>query len=233
MNTKQKLTLGIAAIFMVTLTIVGVTYAYFVTRVNDNNTETVNVQTAKLVALEYAPCDDTEVKLENALPGTKKTLAFAVKNGDAVNSQTFNIVLGTKKPSADSGEFLHAATEKINSCINVLDAKRSTEEGHNADCFATGQKYNYITVNIYEDTANCSNTPKGAAIATIKPSYNGAAEYGLYETINAEGITIAKATNDTTPTVNNYVMEVSYDNAPGNQNAENLAALDLKVDISQ
>lgn len=232
MNTKQKLTLGIAAIFMVTLTIVGVTYAYFVTRVNDNNTETVNVQTAKLVALEYAPCDDTEVKLENALPGTKKTLAFAVKNGDAVNDQTFNITLGTKKPSAESGEFLHAATEKITSCINVLDAKRSTEEGKNADCFAPDQKYNYITVNIYEDTANCSNTPKGAAIASIKPSYNGAATYGLYETIKAD-ITIAKATNDTTPTVNNYVMEVSYDNAPGNQNAENLAALDLKVDISQ
>ena len=43
MNTKQKLTLGIAAIFMVTLTIVGVTYAYFVTRVTGTASESVNV----------------------------------------------------------------------------------------------------------------------------------------------------------------------------------------------
>ena len=40
MSTRQKLTLGIAAIFMVTLTIIGVTYAYFVTRVNVQGTET-------------------------------------------------------------------------------------------------------------------------------------------------------------------------------------------------
>lgn len=232
MNTKQKLTLGIAAIFMVTLTIVGVTYAYFVTRVTGDTTETVNVQTAKLVALEYTSCGDTQISLNNALPGTKKTLAFAVKNGDTVNDQTFDITLATKKPTADSGEFLHAAADKINSCINVLDAKRSTETGYDANCFAAGQKYNYITVNIYADTSNCANTPNGAAIATIKPSYNGAETYGLFEEIKTN-ITIAKAPSAETPTYNNYVMEVSYDNADGNQNAENLAALDLKVDIKQ
>ena len=55
MNTRQKLTLGIAAIFMVTLTIVGVTYAYFVTRVSGDITESVNIKTATVGSVEYVP----------------------------------------------------------------------------------------------------------------------------------------------------------------------------------
>ena len=50
MNTKQKLTLGNAAIFMDTLTRVGVTYAYFVTRVNYTQEAEVQVQAATIGA---------------------------------------------------------------------------------------------------------------------------------------------------------------------------------------
>ena len=53
MNTKQKLTLGIAAIFMVTLTIVGVTYAYFVTQVTTETPAAVDVSTANVGSVEY------------------------------------------------------------------------------------------------------------------------------------------------------------------------------------
>ena len=57
MNTKQKLTLGIAAIFMVTLTIIGVTYAYFVTRVNTTGTETTAIIKTAEIGSSITPGD--------------------------------------------------------------------------------------------------------------------------------------------------------------------------------
>ena len=79
MNTKQKLTLGIAAIFMVTLTIIGVTYAYFVTRVNYTGTETTAI--IKTAEIGSSITIDAPVTLENALPGATAWKTFAINTG--------------------------------------------------------------------------------------------------------------------------------------------------------
>lgn len=234
MNTKQKLTLGIAAIFMVTLTIVGVTYAYFVTRVTGTATESVNVQTATLGALEFQNCTDgneyaatstATAKLTDVMPGTSVSKAFAVKNADTVNAQKFTVQLTTGVPSGRN-QFMHTDTDT--SCYG--DLPLSNEEGTIAACFVDGKAYNHIKVELFKADGKCSTTAVGGAIATLKPTYS-ATLGASYQDLTTTKEDIAAATNDSTPTYNNYFVKVTYEDAGKNQNIENLAGLDLQVDI--
>ena len=53
MNRKQKIIISVTGIFIVLLILVGLTYAYFLTRIQGNtNTKSISVTTANLV-LEY------------------------------------------------------------------------------------------------------------------------------------------------------------------------------------
>lgn len=236
MNTKQKLTLGIAAIFMVTLTIVGVTYAYFVTRVTGTTAESVNVQTATVGALEFQNCTDAgeyaatstaTAKLTDVMPGASVSKAFAVKNADTVKveGQKFDIQLTTGVPT-DSNEFMH--TDDDAKCYG--DLPLSNEENTEATCFVDGKAYNHIKVELFKADGKCSTTADGAAIATLNPTYNKTLGT-TYQDLTTTKEVIAVAANDTTPTYNNYFVKVTYENASKNQNIENLAGLDLQVDI--
>lgn len=239
MNTKQKLTLGIAAIFMVTLTIVGVTYAYFVTRVTGTTSESVNVQTATVGALEfqnctdageYAPTSTATATLTDVMPGATVSKAFAVKNADTVNAQKFTVQLTTGVPTGKN-EFMH--TDDDANCYG--DLPLSNEPSTVATCFKEGKAYNWIKVELFKADRKCSTTAAGDAIATLKPTYNktlGAS----YQDLTTTKEDIAAATNDSTPTYNNYFVKVTYEAATKdaqakNQNIENLAGLDLQVDI--
>lgn len=234
MNTKQKLTLGIAAIFMVTLTIVGVTYAYFVTRVTGTTSESVNVQTATVGSLEFQNCTEAgeyaatstaTAKLTDVMPGASVSKAFAVKNADTVNAQKFNVQLTTGVPT-DNNEFMH--TDDDANCYG--DLALSNEEETVATCFKNGEAYNHIKVELFKANGKCSTTAAGAAIATLKPTYS-ATLGATYQNLTTTQENIAAATNDSTPTYNNYFVKVTYEDAKKNQNIENLAALDLQVDI--
>ena len=118
MNTRQKLTLGIAAIFMVTLTIVGVTYAYFFTRVENvgDDTTDVTASTATISSINYWEQSATPIELgPNALPGdTAENKLFGAANPNEA-AGTFRIAL-TNTPGAV--EFLHSSTEKAITSFN-------------------------------------------------------------------------------------------------------------------
>ena len=234
MNTKQKLTLGIAAIFMVTLTIVGVTYAYFVTRVTGTTAESVNVQTATVGALEFQNCTDAgeyaatstaTAKLTDVMPGASVSKAFAVKNADTVNAQKFTIQLTTGVPTGKN-EFMH--TDDDTKCYG--DLPLSNEENTEATCFVDGKAYNHIKVELFKTAGKCSTTADGAAIATLNPTYNKTLGT-TYQDLTTDKEDIAAAADDSTPTYNNYFVKVTYEDANKNQNIENLAGLDLQVDI--
>ena len=99
MNTRQKLTLGIAAIFMVTLTVIGVTYAYFVTRVQyTSGTATAVINTAEIGA--YFKDDTATVTIDNAIPGEVVYKSFTVNNQSLVDVP-FTITLSTKLNKED------------------------------------------------------------------------------------------------------------------------------------
>ena len=111
MNTRQKLTLGIAAIFMVTLTIVGVTYAFFVTRVKTTNgPTTADVEMAKLASVEYAEGNGL-ITMDNVIPSDVEYKTFKVLNNNTNQSQ-YSIILASAKPT-DAVSFVHTSAANV------------------------------------------------------------------------------------------------------------------------
>jgi len=155
MNTKQKLTLGIAAIFMVTLTIVGVTYAYFVTRVNYSTTAVADIQTATIGSAFIAA--DTPTSFDHAFPGDKVYALFAVKNASLVDVPVFINLATSVKGTSDVGstavtaltanEFVHSSKtgdDLTNACykssavpkmLDIYDGQGLTAQTYTEDCY--------------------------------------------------------------------------------------------------
>ena len=80
MNRKQRLIVSVTGIFIVLLILVGLTYAYFLTKIKGNDNEkSISVTTADL-KLEYSDINDILVSEENVEPGNSWTKTFAVTN---------------------------------------------------------------------------------------------------------------------------------------------------------
>ena len=117
MNTRQKLTLGIAAIFMVTLTVIGVTYAYFVTRIRYTGTETsANIVTAQIGA-GYQD-DAATIVINDALPGQEVYKTFAVNNSNEADVPVF-ITLTSALNTVEFGTCSDSSKTDRKSCVNA------------------------------------------------------------------------------------------------------------------
>ena len=69
MNRKQCIIVSVTGIFLVLLILVGLTYAYFLTKIKGNDNEkSISVTTADL-KLEYSDINDILVSEENVEPG--------------------------------------------------------------------------------------------------------------------------------------------------------------------
>ena len=193
MNIRQKLTLGVAAIFMVTLTIVGVTYAYFVTRVTGTITESVRVKAASVGSVIYengnctendetpAECDETDViTLNDILPGTTLYKSFRVRNTATASGAigTYTVYMESW-PTASTPHFVHGTvgdktrpvSENVenntdgnnNVCYNS-ESQQSNAESPTTGCF-DGTHYNNVYVTLYEvSEANYNTVQNGGTI---------------------------------------------------------------------
>jgi len=86
MNRKQKIIVSITGIFIVLLALVGLTYAYFLTRITGNsNDKSISVTTAKL-ELVYGDNSAEIIKGTGALMPTVETDA-----DDAIGTKTFTV----------------------------------------------------------------------------------------------------------------------------------------------
>lgn len=252
MNTKQKLTLGIAAIFMVTLTIVGVTYAYFVTRVTGDTTDKeVNVKTATVGSVVYKPGNkvgevaDT-ITLEKVLPGKVFYKTFEVDNEstDAGAIATFDIFM-TSAATQDKAQFVHATatTDCYTSTAKPANSKNGEDSDATTTCFDAAV-YNNVKATLYEITADQFATfgtfaNDGTAIAdeaTLLTADNKL--YGETGVASHTGLTVSTVSTDLKTNIEiasgakkYYVLKVNYENVEGNQNIENEAALTLKLSI--
>ena len=80
MNRKQKIIVSITGIFLVLLILVGLTYAYFLTKITGNtNTKSITVTTANLV-LEYGENTNVVQGISNAEPGYSVEKIFTATN---------------------------------------------------------------------------------------------------------------------------------------------------------
>lgn len=247
MNTRQKLTLGIAAIFMVTLTIVGVTYAYFVTRVSGDTTQSVDIKTATVGSVEYVPGNGTEdnVKLENVLPGTVLYKTFSVKNTetDASANSNYSVFL-TSTPTANKAQFVHGTvpadcykTTAGNSLGKSVTGNGTADVTATATCFDAAA-YNNVYVTLYKVTAadagkfadDGKTLPAGVTLGTpVFAETNLAAAAGIVDTAATQDL--ASDVQIAGNAVDYYVLKVEYKSVDGNQNIENLAALTIKASI--
>ena len=86
MNKKQKIIVSVVGITIVLLTLLGLTYAYFLTRIQGNtNSKSISVTTADL-KLVYNDGSDGVIGGENLIPSeTEYTKTFTVKNDGNAN----------------------------------------------------------------------------------------------------------------------------------------------------
>ena len=248
MNTKQKLTLGIAAIFMVTLTIVGVTYAYFVTRVNGETTESVKINTASVGSVEYQAGNGTEdaISLSKVLPGTFTYKTFKVVNTtkDAKGTPSnYNLVL---EATPGAINYVHSTkTDDLKTTCYVSTASQATTE-----CF-DGTAYNNIYITLYKITkdqfeaaalANRADTDTtaiadettalGTDIKVATKNVLTTATVNTAKTTDTLLSNVSIASNAAGDVTDYYALKVEYRSVDANQNIENEAALTLKVTIS-
>ena len=80
MNRNQKIIVSITGIFLVLMILVGLTYAYFLTKITGNtNTKSISVSTANLV-LEYGENTNVVQGISNAEPGYSVEKIFTATN---------------------------------------------------------------------------------------------------------------------------------------------------------
>ena len=80
MSKRQKIIVSITGIFLVLMILVGLTYAYFLTRITGNtNTKSISVSTANLV-LEYGENTNVVQGISNAEPGYEVSKIFTATN---------------------------------------------------------------------------------------------------------------------------------------------------------
>ena len=93
MNRKQRLIVSVTGIFLVLLILVGLTYAYFLTKIKGNDNEkSISVTTADL-KLEYSDINDILVSEENVEPGNSWTKTFAVTNNGNKTVTNYGVAL--------------------------------------------------------------------------------------------------------------------------------------------
>ena len=93
MNRKQKIIVSTTGIFLVLLILVGLTYAYFLTRINGNkNDKSISVSTANL-ELVYADVNDTLISATNIEPGVSFTKMFSATNNGNKKIDEYGVAL--------------------------------------------------------------------------------------------------------------------------------------------
>lgn len=214
MNTKQKLTLGIAAIFMVTLTIVGVTYAYFVTQVQTGTPAAADVTTATFGEITFVK-EDESLTLDAWAADNTASLNYQVtNNGDSALSYA-----NTIRQVAGTPAYIHSLTSAdgtpVAGCYNLAnDATPATAPG---ECY-TGSYYDNVSVVVTRYTDE--GRTQGATEV-----YNGKLMTALEHTIETNVSIAAGATHY-------YTITVTHDDADKNQNLEQTATLKVIPDIS-
>ena len=122
MNKKQKIIVSVVGITIVLLTLLGLTYAYFLTRIQGNtNTKSISVTTANLI-LEYADVNDELITDSKVVPGKSWTKTFVATNkGNA--TVTYGVAL----------ENIVNTIERKDDLVYTLDCKQYSKTGFSID----------------------------------------------------------------------------------------------------
>ncbi len=122
MSKKQKIIVSITGIFLVLMILVGLTYAYFLTKITGNtNTKSISVTTANLV-LEYADINDELITDSAVKPGKSWTKTFVATN-KGNKAVTYGVAL----------ENIVNTLERKDDLVYTLDCKQYSKTGFSID----------------------------------------------------------------------------------------------------
>lgn len=248
MSIKQKLTLGIAAIFMVTLTIVGVTYAYFVTQVRGNNgTQKVEVQTATIGSVQYVEGNGgADVTVADVFPGEKieenaYVKTFGVTNAGDEGVLTYSLTLRVTNDNDATRQFIHStndATAELNTAnecytanygsntnsLNNVESTNNSLGAIPATCKA-GKYFDNVYVTLYQTSKIDATLTDVASVTPV---------LSRQRVENASAMELGLNNIEIEPGASNnhyYLLVVEYEDAKANQNYETEATLSIKPDL--
>ena len=122
MNRKQRIIISITGIVLVSLILIGLTYGYYMTKINgNNNSKSISVVTANIL-LEYADINDeliTDTKVE---PGKSWTKTFVATN-KGNKTVTYGVAL----------ENVVNTLERKQDLVYTLDCKQYSKTGFSID----------------------------------------------------------------------------------------------------
>ena len=163
MNRKQKIIISVTGIFIVLLILVGLTYAYFLTRIQGNtNSKSISVTTADL-KLDYGEETNEILGVSNAQPGYSVEKVFtATNNGnsDVDYVITFEDVLNELTRQGDLVYSLECSTylkegfsyNRNNGELNVTGTKDGECNGVKEETFPNTTDLKMIVRNKIKET---------------------------------------------------------------------------------
>ena len=142
MNRKQKIIVSVTGIFIVLLALVGITFAYFLTRIQGNtNTTSISVTTADL-RLVYGDgngnIEATSIEpgwTNDGESGRPEPKSFTVTNEGNETVENFNIYL----------EDVRNSLERKDDLVYVIDCFNSTEGAESTTCDEFAEIENDVT----------------------------------------------------------------------------------------
>ena len=125
MNRLQKIIVSVTGIFLVLLILVGLTYAYFLTRINGNrNDKSISVSTANL-ELKYDDIEQVLISEENVEPGKTWTKKFSATNTGSKKVESYGValenVINTLERTEDLVYTLNCTSSLGTTCNKVED----------------------------------------------------------------------------------------------------------------
>ena len=122
MSRKQRIIVSITGIILVSLILIGLTYAYFLTKIKGNsNTKSISVTTANLL-LEYADINDELISDSKVEPGKSWTKTFVATN-KGNKTVTYGVAL----------ENVVNQLERKEDLVYTLECKQYLKSGLNID----------------------------------------------------------------------------------------------------
>ena len=171
MNRKQKIIVSITGIFIVLLALVGLTYAYFLTRITGNeNDKSISVTTANLELL-YGDGTTTVLEPDTALiPSSTEvgTKDFTVTNNGEDTSYTV-VIEDTETYYATSGSYKAADGSTVTYTANEATEFATNDFRYTLSC----KKYNKTEYQANAETATSTGNCDGISEQKMFPIDGG------------------------------------------------------------
>lgn len=202
-EVKKKIIISMCAIILLVLTIFGITYAYFTTKIQDNKNKTSIEVGAALLKLDYNG-KNSYIKIEGLLPGENiESKKFSVKNTGTVTINNYDVILENLVNELSRFEDLtyeltctSSDGKECNGSSGVFPITNQVITTNNID---SQVEHTYILKLTYKDTYTNQNIDMNKEISAkvnIKDDYSDIKTFKVYGNYNVVETPLKDSTRD-------------------------------------